>query len=200
MNIRDFAPEFTVFILSQDADLGSKVKYTLNELKYETYFFSDPEEMQRRVDLAPPHVIVIDQAALVVSLSEIFQKVLKVSGEVKFISLAQPDVLPQLSEFKNYNLVQMLDRTQSVCPEQVGLAVDQTCETLYRLYQNEQVYNLFRSNSAELEELKQKVENQKKVLSRALFKAALQSIVRLSRKKICCRNFSARLRSNPGLF
>jgi len=162
MNIRDFAPEFTIFVLSQDADLGSKVKYTLNELKYESYFFSDPDEMQRRVELSPPHVIVIDQAALVVSLSEIFQKVLKISGEVKFISLAQPEVLPQLSEFKNYNLVQMLDRTQSVCPEQVGLAVDQTCEMLYRLYQNEQVYNLYRGNLNELDELKQQVESQKK--------------------------------------
>jgi diguanylate cyclase (GGDEF)-like protein len=162
MNIREFAPDFTIFILSQDAELGSRVKFVLNELKYETYFFSDPEEMQKRVELAPPHVIIIDQAALVESLSVLFQKVLKISGEVKFISLAEPDVLPQLTEFKDYNLVQMFDRTQAVCAEQVGLAVDQTCEMLYRLYQNEQVYNLYRGNESELERLKTEVDSQKK--------------------------------------
>ena len=162
MNIREFAPEFTIFILSQDADLGSRIKFTLNELKYETYFFSDPEEMQRRVELAPPHVVVIDQAALVGSLADVFQRILKISGEVRFISLAQPEVLHQLMEFKSFNLVQMLDRTQLICPEQVGLAVDQTCEMLYRLYQNEQVYNLYRGNLTELDKLKSEVESQKK--------------------------------------
>ena len=65
MNIREFAADFVVFVFSQDADLGSRIKFNLSNLKYDTYFFSDTEEMQRRINLAPPHVVVIDQAALV---------------------------------------------------------------------------------------------------------------------------------------
>lgn len=162
MNIRDFASEFTIFIFSQDADLGSKIKFTLNELKYETYFFSDTDEMQKRTELVPPHLVVLDQAAIVGSLADVFQNILKISGEVKFICLADVDLLGQLLEFKNYNLVQMLDRATPFCPEQVGLAVDQTCETLYRLYQNEQVFNLYRGSSDELDNLRQQAEMQVK--------------------------------------
>ena len=162
MNIRDFASEFTIFILSQDADLGSRIKFALNELKYETYFFSDTDEMQRRIELGPPHVIVLDQAAVVGSLADVFQRALKISGEIKFITVAEPEVLAQLLDFRNYNLVQMLDRSQPVCTEQVSLAVDQTCESLYRLYQNEQVFNLYRGNQAQLEALQKETESQKK--------------------------------------
>lgn len=161
MNIRQFASEFTIFIFSQDADLGSRIKYAIGELKYENYFFSDSDEMQRRVELSPPHVIIIDQAGLVGSLSELFQNALKISSEIKFICLSEVDVLPELLGFQTYNLVQMFDRSQAVVMEQVGLAVDQVCESLYRLYQNEQVYNLYIGQQNELQKLKEETENQK---------------------------------------
>ncbi len=161
MNIRDLASEFTVFVFSQDADLGSRVKYAVAELKYENYFFSDAEEMQRRIELSPPHVIVIDQAALVGSLSDVFQNALKISAEIKFICLAEPEVLPELVGYKSYNLVQMLERSSPVIGEQVGLVVDQTCEALYRLYQNEQVYNLYLGQQNQLQNLQNETEKQK---------------------------------------
>lgn len=162
MNIRDFAPEFTLFIFSQDAELGSRVKYALSELKYDTYFFSDADEMQRRVELAPPHVIVIDQMAVATSLSDIFQRALKISSEVKFIALAETDMLPRLVAFQNYNLVQALDRSQPHVIQQVTMAVDQTIEALYRLYQNEQVYNLYKGQQNELTRLQNELQNQQK--------------------------------------
>ena len=162
MNIREQASQFTVFIFSQDADLGSRVKFALNELKYETYFFSDTDEMQNRVNLAPPHVVILDQAGLVGSLAEVFRRALSVSSEIKFICLADAAVLGELSQYKSYNLVQMLDRGADVITEQVGLAVDQTCENLYRLYQNEQVYNLYKGEKNEAERMRSEMENQKK--------------------------------------
>ncbi|MGZ3725377.1 MAG: GGDEF domain-containing protein [Pseudobdellovibrio sp.] len=162
MNIREFAPDFTVFVFSQDADLGSRVKYTVAELKYENYFFSDVEEMQRRIELSPPHVIIFDQAGLVGSLSEVFQNALKISSEIKFICLAEIEVLPELLSYKSYNLVQLFDRTNPVISEQVGLVVDQTCETLYRLYQNEQVFNLYRNEQNQLQSLQRETDSQKK--------------------------------------
>ena len=162
MNIRELASEFSVFIFSQDADLGSRLKYQLNELRYETHFFSDTDEMQMRISINPPHIIVLDQAGLVTSLSEVFEKALKVSAEIKFICLGENEVLAQLEAFRSYNMVQFFDRTMPLVDVQVGLSVDQACEGLYRLYQNEQVLNTYTGAKAELEALQAESEKQKK--------------------------------------
>jgi len=80
MNIREVASEFSVFIFSQDADLGSRIKFQLNNLNYETHFFSDIDEMQSRIEINPPHIIVLDQSGLVISLSTVFEKADKVAA------------------------------------------------------------------------------------------------------------------------
>ncbi|MEQ1722331.1 MAG: GGDEF domain-containing protein [Pseudobdellovibrio sp.] len=154
MNIRELAPQFSIYIFSQDADLGSRIKFSLTMLKYETHFFSDFDEMYTRIALNPPHVIVLDQAGLVTPLSEVFQKTLQVSSEVKFICVAEAEVLNQLNDYREYNLVQYFDRNHAAVVEQVNMTVDQTCETLYRLYQNEQVYNTYTGAKSDLESLR----------------------------------------------
>lgn len=161
MNIRDVAAEFSVFVFSQDADLGSQVKFSLSNAKYDAYFFSDFEEMFARVQAQPPHVIVLDQAALVTPLAEVFQRVLGVSSEIRLICLAEADVLPNLQDYREYNMVQCFNRTEASVVAQVTMAVDQTCEGLYRLYQNEQVYNTYRGTEEELKTLQAEVERQK---------------------------------------
>jgi diguanylate cyclase (GGDEF)-like protein len=162
MNIREVASEFSVFVFSQDADLGSRLKFQLNTLKYDTHFFSDIDELFSRVELTPPHIVVLDQAGLVVSLSSVFEKILKISPEIKFICLAENQVLAQLEEFRAFNMVQFFDRSLSTADVQVGLSVDTACESLYLLYQNEQVFNSFSGAKQELEELKTRTEEQQK--------------------------------------
>jgi diguanylate cyclase (GGDEF)-like protein len=162
MNIRDFASDFTVFVFSQDADLGSRVKFVLSENKFDTYFFSDTDEMQNRVNLAPPHIIILDHAGLVLPLGQIFQNILKISTEVRFICLGEVEILPQLASYKEYNLVQFFDRSHPATVDQVAFAVDQTCEALYRLYQNEQVYNLYKNSLAQVDGLKAEMNDQQK--------------------------------------
>ena len=154
MNITEKASEFTVFVFSQDADLGSRVKYSLTIKKFETYFFSDFEEMFLRIESDPPHIVIIDYSSLVKSLSDVFQNILMISSEIKFICLAEISILDQLGEYYNYNMVQCFDRDQAVVVNQTVMAVEQICETLYRLYQNEQVYNMYKNAVEELENLK----------------------------------------------
>lgn len=161
MNLRELAPEFTIFIFSQDADLGSRIKLSLTDSKYETHFFSDFEEMYMRMSLGAPHVIVVDQASLVNPLSEIFQNILKISSEIKFICLGEKEVLRQFDDYREYNMVQYFDRAHEATVQQVTMAVDQTCEALYRLYQNEQIYNTYTGNLNELNNLKTDVEKQR---------------------------------------
>ena len=160
MKIRELAPEFTVFIFSQDADIGSRTKFELTISKYDTHFFSDYEEMFLRISLGPPHVIIIDQSSLVKSLSEVFQNILKISSEIKFICLAENEILNQLKDYRDYNMVQCFDRAHIAVVEQICMAVDQTCESLYRLYQNEQIYNTYIGVLQELNTLKSEVSRQ----------------------------------------
>ncbi len=160
MNIRELAPEFTVFIFSQDADLGSRVKFRMTTAQYNAHFFSDYDDMYMRSALEPPHVVIIDQASLVVPLSEVFQNTLKISSEIKFICLAQNEVLNQLHDYREYNMVQFFDRAHDAIIEQINMTVDQTCEALYRLYQNEQIYNTYKATLQELNTLKTTVQIQ----------------------------------------
>ncbi|AGH96192.1 GGDEF domain-containing response regulator [Pseudobdellovibrio exovorus] len=161
MNIREVAPEFGVFVFSQDADLGSRLKFALGMAKYDVHFFSDFEEMFQRVQSAAPHVIVLDQAALVTPLSEVFQKVLESSSEIRMLCLAESEVLSQLNDYRDYNMVQYFNRAEGVVVDQVCMSVDQTCETLYRLYQNEQLFNTYKGTAGELAYLQEENEKQK---------------------------------------
>lgn len=161
MKISEIAPEFTIFVFSQDADLGSKLKFNLTVAKYDCHFFSDFEELYIRMSLGVPHILIVDQASLVIPLSEVFQNVLKMSSEIKFICLAGADVLVQLNDYREYNMVQYFDRAQASIFDQIAMTVDQTCESLYRLYQNEQIYNTYQGTLQELTALKNNVEVQR---------------------------------------
>lgn len=161
MKISDIAPEFTIFVFSQDADLGSKLKFNITAAKYDCHFFSDFDELYIRLSLGVPHILIVDHASLVTPLSDVFQSVLKMSSEIKFICLAQADVLVQLNDYREYNMVQYFDRSQPSIFDQITMTVDQTCEGLYRLYQNEQIYNTYQGTLQELNALKNNVEVQR---------------------------------------
>lgn len=154
MNIKELAPDFTVFIFTQDADLGSRIKFTLSSRNFETYFFSDFDEMYLRITSNPPHIIVLDYSSLIKSLNDVFQLILKESSEIKIICLAEGPVLNQLMEYQEYNMVQCFDRMGISVANQIGLAVEQTCESLFRLYQNERVVSLYKVSLTELDNLK----------------------------------------------
>lgn len=140
MNIRQHASDFTVFVLSQDADLGSRVKLNLSQSRYEAYFFADYDEMAVRLEASPPHVVVVDQEALLTELSSFFEKILNFSAEIQIVLLTSPDQFTYLNDFKEFNLAAFFDREAIAVSTQVVNAVDQVCENLFRLYQNEQVY------------------------------------------------------------
>lgn len=161
MNIREYAPEFTIYIFSQDADLGSRIKLSLMATGYDSHFFSDFEEMQERISQTPPHIIILDQSSLVDPLSEIFQKILKISSEIKFICLAENQILNQLNDYREYNMIQYFDRAHAAAVEQINMTVNQACDSLYRLYQNEQIYNVYGNTLHELISLKSEVEKQR---------------------------------------
>lgn len=157
MKIKEHASDFTVFVLSQDADLGSRVKLALSQSRYDAYFFADLDEMNVRLKDAPPHIVVVDQDALLTELSIFFENVLSYSSEIKIILLTKPEQFSYLPDFKDFNLEAYFDREANAVSLQVLNAVDQVCENLYRLYQNEQVFEAYQETRKEFEHYKQGV-------------------------------------------
>lgn len=157
MNIRKHAPNFSVYILSQDAEMGARIRLDLTQAKYDAYFFADFDQMLQRAQLDPPHIVVLDHPSLVVSLSSFFQKVLDVSSEIKVICLSEPDYYMSLLDFHEYNLVQFFDRHAKNVSVQILTSVDLVCEGLFRLYQNEQLFVSNEEKSKKVEQLNESI-------------------------------------------
>lgn len=153
----EHASEFTIFVLSQDADLGSRVRLALSQAKYEAFFFADVDEMIQRVKINPPHLIVVDHQALVIELSLFFEIVLGISSEIKVVVLTEVDHFASLMEFRKYNLVGFSDRHCNVVQLQVLVTVDQACESMYRIYQNEQMFEMYQAAVGESEDLRKSI-------------------------------------------
>ncbi len=162
MSLREHAPDFTVFVLSQDAELGSRVKLDLSLAKYDAYFMADADEMLQRVQQAPPHIIVVDHDAVIGDLAAFFEGLLKISSEIKLLVLTDSRHFPELPAFKDYNLVAVLERTQDNVATQVLFAVDLACDNLYRTYQNEHVYQLYQESELKMKQMTEAVQHERR--------------------------------------
>lgn len=162
MTIRKQAPDFTVFVVSQDAELGSRVKLELSLAKYDAYFMADADEMLQRVQHAPPHIIIVDHDAVVGDLATFFENILKISPEVKLLVLTDARHFSELQAFKDFNLVAVLERTQENVATQVLFSVDLACDNLYRIYQNEHVYQLYQESESKMKQMTEAVQDERR--------------------------------------
>lgn len=161
LKIREKSSEFLVYIYTQDADLGAQVKLRLSLGKYQAFYFANFEELENRMSEDIPHIVVMDIETLLISPSEAFESLLTFSSEIKFVLLARSEQLESLEVFKDYNLLQVFERAQQGVAFQVLNAVDEGCETLYRIYQNEHIYQMFKSESEQSENLKTLIEQER---------------------------------------
>lgn len=143
MNIREFSNDFSISLLSQDANLGAICKLALSDVKYDTYFFTDHSELLLRMNLAPSHIIVIDVETLILPLHEYIDSLLKISTEVQFVFLSPTANLMSFKNYQKYNLGMVLDRTQKNVSDQLLMTIDLICEKLFRTYQNEQIFEAY---------------------------------------------------------
>ncbi len=154
MNIRSQASEFSIFILTQNADLGARLKLCLSQGGYQAYFIPDIDELMVRVAADPPHIVIFDHQSVVGPLSDLFEKILHVSKEIRLICLTEPEYFTTLKPFQEYNLSAFFDRNQVQVADQVIASVDLICEALFRLYQNEQIHSFYIERVKEVEEIK----------------------------------------------
>ncbi len=147
MNIQDFSNEFSLVVFSQNIDLGTTLKLALNDKKYECQLYADADLLLNDLAHNIPHVIILDVPSLVLPLHEYIEKCLSVSHEIKFIVLAPAGNLKALKNYRQYGVMQIIDSSAEVSAveNQVAYAIDNTCEVLYRIYQNEQLYENYKS-------------------------------------------------------
>ncbi len=155
MNIQDFSNEFSLVVFSQNIDLGTSLKLSLNDKKYECQLYADADLLLNDLAYNIPHVIILDVPSLVLPLHEYIEKCLLVSHEIKFIVLAPTGNLKSLKNYRQYGVMQIVDSNgeASAIENQTAYAVDNTCEVLYRTYQNEQLYENYRSEQAKSSDL-----------------------------------------------
>ena len=155
MNIQDFSNEFSLVVFSQNIDLGTSLKLALNDKKYECQLYADADLLLNDLAHNIPHVIIVDVPSLVLPLHEYIEKCLSVSHEIKFIILAPAASLKALKNYRQYGVMQIIDSSAEVSAveNQVAYAVDNTCEVLYRTYQNEQLFENYKSEQMKSSDL-----------------------------------------------
>jgi diguanylate cyclase (GGDEF)-like protein len=138
MNLKDLRSQFSVFIFFPTSDENTEMKGALIEAGYESFLFVDQVTMISRIKDAAPHVVLFSPDALQDSLSEFVTQVLEINAEVQFVCVAPAEQSDTLNEYREYNFAAMVPQGPQVAVRSVW-ALDQVCQNLYRLYQNERL-------------------------------------------------------------
>ncbi|WP_413290239.1 GGDEF domain-containing protein [Bdellovibrio sp. HCB337] len=163
MNIRDHSSQFSIFVYSTDVDQGASVKVSLSQAGYDAYYIQEMEVFQQRLKEMTPHLVVFSTTSVQGILSDFVNKVLEVSPEIKLIAMAEPQQFEALSQYNTLGLVDIVSLEGPSLDMRAVWAVDQTCETLYLTYQNEQLFTDWKEAQGQKDKLQQQVNDQKAV-------------------------------------
>lgn len=148
---------FTVFLFFQDLDLGTRLRTALSLEGYEAFAFMDYETVLHRIKESSPHLIIFNLEALMGTLSEFVEEVLKINPEICFLPLVDAKEAEALDPYREYNFVGFLP-TGDGAEVRLRWMVEQICSELYLTYQNEGLINSNSESDALLAQLKGEVE------------------------------------------
>lgn len=156
MKFEEQKSQFTVYVFSVDVNRGATVKVHLSNAGYDAYFFQDDETFLSRVQEYVPHVIVMDLSGLKKPLSDYFEQICRVSGEIKVLFWMEQEPFDVLSQYKPFGFESFVMRESFFLKEQTLFEVDRICEKLFTTYQNEQLYGKLQEQQ-ELNTLREEV-------------------------------------------
>lgn len=148
--------QFSIFVFFTNADENTEMKASLVEAGYESFVFADQDLLIERVKEAAPHVVLFSVEALNTSLSEFVGKVLENNSEVQFACVAPAGQANALIDYREYNFSALIPMGEQL-PVRCVWALDQICESLYRTYQNEELYKQNETAKKETENLRQQI-------------------------------------------
>ncbi len=167
MKIHDHRAQFTVFLFFISTDECAEMKGTFVEAGYESFVFSEQSILISRLQEAAPHVILFSPDALQSSLSDFVSQVLEMNSEVQLACVASAEQAKALSDYREYNLATLIPVGPQL-PVRTIWAIDQVCENLYRIYQNEELLKRMDVLGAE------HAQSQKQILETQSLKADLK--------------------------
>lgn len=161
MNIRDFADQFTIYLFSQDANLAAFIKSELVQAKYDCHFFADHSELLAQIQKNPCHILIIDIQSLILPVHELLQNVLQISSEIELLVISPADVSSRLKSYSSLNVNQVLDRASEMLPMSISQSCDLIAEKIYRIYQNQQVYEQYEEVQKNLTDLQRTLSSER---------------------------------------
>ncbi len=141
MNIRELAPQFQILIFSSNLDLGSAVKVQISQAGYESFFIEQEASFWDRLNQVSPHVVILDLGSLTQPLSEYVDKINKFSQDIFIVFLTEEDNFQIFVNYSNYNVREVIFTKLPYLKERVLWAVNRTCETIYLMMKNEQLFS-----------------------------------------------------------
>lgn len=135
---REMRSQFSTFVFLASVDDNTELKGALVEAGYESFVFVDQDALVERLKTSPPHVIVFSPDALITPLSEFVTQVLEANSEIQFVCVAAAENADALADYQEYNFVSLITPGAHL-PARIIWSLDQTCENLYRVYQNEEL-------------------------------------------------------------
>ena len=151
MIIKDIAQDFTVYIFSQDVNLGVDLKINLKNKNYQVELFSNHDELLNQFSLNPSHVVILEIASLIMPVHDMFERLLKISNEVRILIISPPANLNDLLVYQKYNMYGAFSKNDENVSRYVSNACDLVTESIYRLYQNEHLLDLYQNQKKEFE-------------------------------------------------
>jgi diguanylate cyclase (GGDEF)-like protein len=151
MNVKDIAQDFNVYIFSQDVNLGVDIKLNLKNKNYKVDLFSNHDDLLTQFSLNPSHIVILDIASLIIPVHDMFERLLNISNEVRILIVSPPANLADLQSYADYNMYGAFSKNDENVTHYVCNACELITESLYRLYQNEHVLELYQNEKKEHE-------------------------------------------------
>lgn len=161
MNIRDYASQFIVTLFTQNVDMGAHLKMEIGAKKYEAVLYTDHEQLIQQFQMNPSHVILIDLASLIVPIHEFIEKLLKISAEVRFLILAPENTVAALKKYSEFNVDSVVEVESKNLYQSVLQSLDQICLNIFRLYQNQQIFDELQTTKTQLENIQAILEKER---------------------------------------
>ncbi len=163
MNIRDHSSQFSIFIYSDNVDQGAAVKVSLSQAGYDAYYFQEMDAFKSHLKEMTPHLVVFSTLAVQGALSDFVNYVLEVSSEIKLIAMAEPQQFEALSQYNTIGLMDIVSLEGPCLDLRAVWSVDQVCEALYLIYQNEQLFSDWKEAQGHKDKLLKQIDDQKAV-------------------------------------
>jgi diguanylate cyclase (GGDEF)-like protein len=158
VNLKDLRAQFSIFIFFATADENTEIKGAMIEAGYESFGFIDQATLLARVKEAAPHVILFSVDALQDSLSDFVSQILEINSEIQFIGVAPAEQADTLNEYREYGFAGLVPQGPQL-PVRAVWELDQICQNLYRLYQNEKLLDERGQLKNELRKTQQQLQN-----------------------------------------